>query len=245
MELFEAGLYDAARDKYIIARQCPEYATVQNSIDKYIASCDTMVMYSEMLDSYEENGDYDDAIDLIRKMIFFNPRCTSLLDRYSTLSNEYSRLAAYDMTLGEQYMLDKKYDLARERYEHAVKMRCSRSDEAALQLEQISLINYKKDNHTRNLFYQYNSNMPISFMSASLNPDKAGGGYYLNETSGDDTGSSYHWFNAVTPEVGLAVRVWRISLNYKFQYRYLIEKGSDAEQIMGGTRHSFGIGFCW
>ena len=54
-----------------------------------------------------------------------------------------------------------------------------------------------------------------------------------------------HWYHAVAPEAGIVLKYWRIAVNYKFQYRYWIGQQSDVANLLGTTRHSFGIGFAW
>ena len=85
----------------------------------------------------------------------------------------------------------------------------------------------------------------------------AGGGFYTKianpkyiptATSGDETieyFEDYHWMNAITPEIGLGVRVWRVVLSYRYQYRYLLNKEKPASDNLGKNRSLLGIGFCW
>ena len=66
-----------------------------------------------------------------------------------------------------------------------------------------------------------------------------GGGY-------KDMDGKINWYHSVTPEIGIIARVWRFAINYKYQYRYpILTQDSDIERLMGGSRHSFGIGFTW
>ena len=310
VRLFEVGEYLAAKDQFVIARRCPEYATVENSLDVYVAQCDTMLKWTTVVDMAEEIDDYVLAMEFLEKMIHVNPRCDILRERYSSVLTEYRRECAFDMDVGTRYMEDRKYDLARERFEHAIAIKSPNATQAALNLEQISLINYKADNRTHSFFYEMTGRCPIGFMAASLKPEKvggyfsldfnsgcfdlvsnnlepvsnpeatqfevvvsggwtlrlyyprdnvyiphvwllftplgyAGGGYTYNEGEGDNIDKSIKYFNAIAPEVGLAVRVWRIALNYKLQYRYVFENGGIGKDILGGVHHSFGIGFCW
>ncbi len=48
-------------------------------------------------------------------------------------------------------------------------------------------------------------------------------------------------FHAASPEAGLMVKIWRVSLRYTFQYRYGINKG--AQDQIGKFRHVAGLGF--
>lgn len=306
INLFVKGSYDFAKDQFLLAKECPEYKITENSVDAYVAKCDSMMRWQNVADSLITAGDANQAKAMLEQMIYTNPDCSVLREQYSTVVQEYNRQYAYDLTVGEQYMLDKKYDLARERFEHLVSIKAPQSASAALKLEEISLINYKVDNHTRALFWQTMSDMSIGFTSASLNPDKkggyfsmgfnsacvdflsgklvaetqapqepvmqaiasagwtlrvyypknqfiphvwamftpfsyAGGGYVLEQ----DDETTYKWYNAVAPEIGIAIKSWRIVLNYKLQYRYVINTQEEAEDFLGGVHHSFGIGFCW
>lgn len=85
----------------------------------------------------------------------------------------------------------------------------------------------------------------------------AGGGFYTKianpdytptATSGNETiefFEDYHWMNALTPEIGLGVRVWRVVLSYRYQYRYMLNKERPASDNLGKSRNLLGIGFCW
>lgn len=304
--LFSAGDYLPAKDQFIIAKQCPEYETVDNSIDYYIAQCDSMVQWTEIVKQAEYDGDYSKAIDLLRKMSYANPRCDIITTRYNSDVAEFNRKSSYDMTVGQRYMDDGKYEQARELFEHAIAINSPSASTAALNLETISQMNYKVDNKTRSLFYQKTGDCSIGLTTGSFNPDKIGGyfsfgfnkgcldafsdklealaipestqleavvnagftirlyypkndyiphvwlmatpfgyacgGYNMLE-DGDET--SIKLYHALAPEVGVAVRIWRIALNYKLQYRYVFGDDDLGSDILGGTKSSFGIGFCW
>lgn len=309
--LFSAGDYLAAKDQFVIARQCPEYETVENSLDYYVAQCDSMVKWSSIVDQAEYEGNSPVVRDYLLKMMNANPLCDILNVRYNNYITEFNRESAYDMTVGQRYMDDGEYDLARERFEHAIAIKSPSATTAALNLETISQMNYKVDNKTRYLFYQKTGDCSIGLTSGSFNPDKLGGyfsfgfnsecldafsdklealtapestqieavvsagftirlyypkndnpkneyiphvwllatpfgyacgGYNKLEDDGDTSIKLYH---ALSPEVGLAIRVWRIAFNYKLQYRYVFGDDELGSDILGGTRNSFGIGFCW
>ena len=82
----------------------------------------------------------------------------------------------------------------------------------------------------------------------------AGGGFYTkianpnynpNTTEEKEFIEKYHWMNALAPEIGLAVRSWRVVLSYRYQYRYVLNKERPASNNLGQTRHLIGLGFCW
>ena len=56
---------------------------------------------------------------------------------------------------------------------------------------------------------------------------------------------NYHILHALAPEIGLAVRSWRIILSYRFQYRYVLNKETPLSDNFGSPKNLFGIGFCW
>ena len=310
VHLFETGEYMAAKDKFVIARQCPEYATVENSLDTYISQCDSMILWSSIVDQAENNNDYSQAKEYLYKMRYMNPTCNILLERYNSVSTELNRQSTYDMNVGVQYMEDRKYALARERFEHAIAIKSPSATQAALYLESINRLNYKADNHTRSLFYENTGNCPIGILTASLKPDKlggyfslgfnvgcfdvlsnklepvenpkksqfevaasagwticlyypkdnmyiphiwllatpfgySGGGFVYSDSNGKTANKKNKYYNAVAPELGVAIRVWRIALNYRLQYRYVFTNEDIGKDILGGIRHSFGIGYCW
>ena len=82
----------------------------------------------------------------------------------------------------------------------------------------------------------------------------AGGGYYskvsnpeYNPNTGDQPQfiEKYHWMNVFAPEIGLAVREWRVVLSYRYQYRYVLNKERPASDNLGNPKHLIGLGFCW
>ena len=90
----------------------------------------------------------------------------------------------------------------------------------------------------------------------------SGGGYSLtesvNDAPNDDNNTAdnssfsipflnqdIRWYHAVAPEVGIIVKYWHLAINYRYQYRYWIGKGSTVADKLGTSRHSIGIGFAW
>ena len=78
----------------------------------------------------------------------------------------------------------------------------------------------------------------------------AGGGYYTKYSTLDGNGEpgkkeSYHLMHALAPEVGVAVRIWRVILSYRFQYRYILTPDKPVSDELGKSRSLLGIGFCW
>ena len=86
-----------------------------------------------------------------------------------------------------------------------------------------------------------------------------GGGYSFQDstTAGDDDANSssslqlgflqqdVRWYHAVAPEAGLILKYWRISLNYKIQYRYWLGYDPAVSDALGTTTHSIGVGIAW
>ena len=105
--------------------------------------------------------------------------------------------------------------------------------------------------------YTQNENEYIPKVWLLMTPlSYAGGGFYtkdLNPEYGSSAiGSdqqeyieSYHWMNAFAPEIGLGVRVWRVVLSYRYQYRYMLNKERPASDALGKAKNLLGIGFCW
>lgn len=103
--------------------------------------------------------------------------------------------------------------------------------------------------------YTSNENQFIPKVWALATPfSYAGGGFYTKlpqENSSDSSSSEvkydedYHWMNVLAPEAGIAVRVWRVVLSYRYQYRYVLNKEKPASDNLGKSRNLLGIGFCW
>ena len=53
------------------------------------------------------------------------------------------------------------------------------------------------------------------------------------------------WYHAVAPEAGIILKYWRISLNYKIQYRYWLGYDPAVSDALGTTTHSIGVGIAW
>ena len=316
LELFNQGMYDHALDQYRMAQQCPEYTTKRNEINRHIAQCDSLIYWTQIVDSAEVNEDYYLAREYLLKMMRENPKNSLLNDRLHSIQQAYVIRCNADMLNGELYMEDGYYDKAKEVYENAVYMRNPRLAEAEAKLHEIEKLTYKKKNKTRTLFYQITEDTPISFTSAGCKPNSNGGYFSLgfnrqaidllsntNTIFEDDTprldyvasvsagwtipvfrsyvfafftpfsyvgggfsmekpvvegeegtpatpkfgplAQDVHWYHAVAPEAGIVLKYWRIAVNYKFQYRYWIGQQSDVANLLGTTRHSFGIGFAW
>lgn len=312
-ELFESGMYNQAKDQYYKAQRCPEYLDVDNAIDEYIELCDSMIVWTAIVDSAEAQGDYYCAKDYLSMMVTKNTRCMVLRERYHSIISYYNARCSADMTVGEKYMDDRCYDKAKEVYQNAIAMRNPQMGNAELRLHEIEMVLQKKTYRTRAFFYQYTTDCPIGFMFAGCPPVGSGTGGYFSlsfnkqcidlvtnantqfETPTLDyevgvslgmtmpifksyihaffspisyTGGGYskvqineedaspmdvermrdqdiHWYNAVSPEVGLIVKYWHVALSYKFQYQYWIGKCDGLKDMLGVTRHSIGIGFAW
>lgn len=313
------GMYDAAIDKFRVAAQCPEYSEVPNNLDEYIEKCDTLKAWTARAAAYSDNEDYFNARTVYMNILRENPNCQIVRDLYTEANENFTRVSKHDMEVAQAYYETKRYEEARKLYEHAIEQNNPQSAQAGINLADIKLRSYKKDNHTRSLSYVYNKNFPIGFMAASLKPDKtggyfsfgfdkgcidilsgsidpitveglvpdnpmyqltasagwtlrlytqgkeeyipkvwllatpfsyAGGGFYTkiqNTNSSEEVSydQDYHWMNALAPEIGLAVRVWRVVLSYRFQYRYVLNKETPASDNLGSSKSLLGIGFCW
>jgi hypothetical protein len=76
------------------------------------------------------------------------------------------------------------------------------------------------------------------------------GGFYskievTDENNNKTFDEDYHLMHVLAPEVGSAVRMWRVILSYRFQYRYVINKQTPTSDNLGNAKNLFGIGFCW
>ena len=320
------GLYDAAIDQFRIAKQCPEFEENENHLDEYIAKCDSLKRWTVQAQELMDKEDYFNARMLYMKMMTENPSCNIIRELYFNANENYSRVSKHDMEVAQAYFDKKRYDEARELYEHAIEQHNPQSALAGTNLAYINLKRYKQDNHTRTLSYIYDKDCNIGLMFAGLKPDKtgaylslginkgmfdlasanlesapytlnadntstiivpdkpayqammsigwalrlyasnenvfvpkfwllmtpfsyAGGGYYSktpnptynpNSSSADDQKEfieGYHWMNAFAPEIGLAVREWRVILSYRYQYRYVINREKPASDNLGSPKH--------
>ena len=179
-ELFTMGMYTHAKDQYRIAQRCPEYSEQENSIDEYIALCDSMVYWTEVVDSAVARDDYYRARDYMALMSRKNPGCTTLRERYYDVQQTYVARCNADMTNGEQYMLDGYYEKARKVYQNAIDMRNPRMGEAESKLHEIEKLTFKKTHRTRTFFYQFVDNCPIALMSAGCVPSSSAGYFSMN-----------------------------------------------------------------
>lgn len=328
------GMYDAAIDQFRIAKQCPEFEENENHLDSYIEKCDSLKKWTAQAQAYMDNEDYYNARMLYMKMLTENPSCNIIRELYFNANENYNRVSRHDMEVAQAYFDKKRYDEARELYEHAIEQHNPQSAEAGTNLAFINLKRYKQDNHTRSVSYIYDQDCNIGLMFAGLKPDKsgaylsfgidkgifdlasgnlesapytlnadntstitvpakpayqamlsvgwalriyasneniyvpkfwllmtpfsyAGGGYYsktLNPTYNPNLNTTednkefiedYHWMNALAPEIGLAVREWRVILSYRYQYRYVINRERPASDNLGSPKHLIGLGFCW
>ena len=178
--LFSEGMYAQAKDQYHMAQRCPEFLEFDNTIDAYLALCDSMISWTAIVDEAETKGDYYRARDYLATMTNNNSNCVSLRERYNNLMKDYAVRCNADMANGEQYMIDGHYEKARAVYQNAVAMRNPRIAEAELRLHEIEKLTYKKTNKTRTFFYQKMENCPVGFMSAGCMPSKAAGYFSMN-----------------------------------------------------------------
>lgn len=318
------GLYDAAIDKFNIAKQCPEFPETENHLDNYIQLCDSLKVWTALASSYMEKEDYFNARTIYLKMMTENPSCNLIRELYTNANENFNRVSTHDIEVAQAYFDSKRYDEARDLYEHAIAQNNPQSSLAGTNLAFIQLKRYKQDNHTRSLSYIFEPGCNIGFMFAGLKPDKTGayfsfglqkgmfdlasgnlepvtsqdaipekpayqgmvsvgwtfrlytrhknqyvpkvwmlmtpfsyaaGGYYskfnnpdYNPNSSDNANQyieKYHLIHAVAPEIGLAVRVWRVVLSYRYQYRYILNVDPPVSDNLGKARNLLGLGFCW
>lgn len=325
------GFYDAAIDKFNVARQCPEYAETENHLDDYIQKCDSLKAWTAQASSYMDNEDYYHARLVYMKMMTENPSSTLIRELYYNANENFNRVSKHDIEVAQAYFDTKRYDEARTLYEHALAQNNPQSSLAGSNLAFIQLKRFKQDNHTRSISYVYDPDCNIGLLSAVLNPDKtssyfslgfnmgcidiltknidpavadpvtgkiivpdkpmyqayagigwtmrlytsnknewipkiwvlmspfsyAGGGFYsktenpdYNPNSSvsnekDEFLESYHWMHTLAPEIGAAVRVWRVVMSYRYQYRVVINRESPASDNLGMARNLIGLGFCW
>lgn len=182
-ELFALGLYDQASDQYRIAQQCPEYKEKQNSIDAYLALCDSMKFWTSIVDTADVYEDYYIAREYLTKMMQKNPECALIRKRSADIQQVYAIRCNADMANGELYMQDGYYDKAKQVYENAVRMRNPRIAEAEAKLHEIERLTFKKTNKTRVLLYQFDENTPINIFKAGCKPAKTGGYFSMGFNS--------------------------------------------------------------
>ena len=306
-DFFVSGMYCQAKDQYYRAKRCPEYSEVENSIDGYVRLCDSMIVWTAIVDTAEAHKDYYRAKTYMEMMMNNNPECIALRERYYNIKAYYNARCNADMANGEHYMANRDFEKAKAAFQNAVAMRNPRMGEAELKLYEIEKKLERKTYQSRTLLYQYTMNRPIGVMFAECPPVGKGAGSYfsinLNKQCFDlltqtnslyespeldyevgvsagwivpiiesnmhvlltpfsYTGGGYsslpekdnkgnvvtgglHWYHAVSPEIGVIARFWKIALSYKFQYRYWIGRCDDLKDILGITRHAIGIGFLW
>lgn len=178
-ELFNQGMYKQAKDQYNVAQRCPEFQEVENNIAAHLALCDSMILWTEIVDTAQARGDYYMARDYLLKMMQKNTNCVTLRERYYNVQQDYVTRCNADMALGEQYMLDGYYEKAKKVYQNAVDMRNPRIGEAEAKLHEIEKLTFKKTNKTRTFFYQATDNRNIGFTSAGCKPSSRGGYFSL------------------------------------------------------------------
>ena len=177
LRLFTAGMYDAAIDQFNIARQCPEYGETQNHIDTYIGQCDTLKSMMKQAADFEKDEKYFEARTLYSKMLSINPECKVIAQFFTMANDNFNRVSKHDMEVGQAYYDTKRYEEARDLFEHAIAQNNPQSAQAGVAIANINLIRYKSDNHTRTVSYVIEKDNSIGFMFAGLKPDK-GGGYF-------------------------------------------------------------------
>ncbi len=177
-ELFNLGMYEQALDQYRMAQKCPEYQKAGKeklSIDKHISLCDSLMNWSQIVDSADVNEDYYTAREYLAKMVLKNPTNSALREKYINMQQAYAIRCNADMTNGELYMADGYYDKAKAVYENAVRMRNPRIVEAEAKLHEIEKLTFKKTNKTRVLLYQFEDETPINIFKAGCKPGETGG----------------------------------------------------------------------
>lgn len=327
-----SGLYDAAIDKFNIAKQCPEYPETENHLDEYIRKCDSLKVWNVLASAYMDMEDYYNARIIYLKMLTENPSSDIIRTLYTDANDNFTRVSKHDMEVAQAYFDSKRYEEARDLYEHAIAQKNPQSSLAGTNLAYIQLKRYKQDNHTRSLSYVFDPDCKIGLMFASLKPDKTGayfsfgfdkgaidilsqsidpvtdvdpttnkaivpdkpmyqamasigwtlrlytknenefipkvwmlmtpfsyaaGGFYsktpnpdysptsYSNDDEDEFDESYHLMHVLAPEIGIAVRVWRVVLSYRYQYRYVLNKEMPAADNLGKPRNLIGVGFCW
>ena len=172
--LMSEGMYDAAIDQFNIAKQCPEFADTENHLDEYIEKCDSLKEWTMLASSYSDKEDYYNARLIYMKMMTENPSCELIRTLYNIANDNYSRVSRHDIEVAQTYFDTKRYEQARELYEHAIAQNNPQSSLAGTNLAYIQLKRYKQDNHTRSMSYIYEPDMNMGLMFAGLKPDKTG-----------------------------------------------------------------------
>ena len=72
-------------------------------------------------------------------------------------------------------------------------------------------------------------------------PGYSGCGVWKPTTKQDEY--EFEWANAISPEIGIIVKYWHISVKYAFQYRFSLKQ--EHKELLGNMRHYIGIGVCW
>ena len=82
---------------------------------------------------------------------------------------------------------------------------------------------------------------PVWFL---IGPGYSGHGIWKTSiTENNEEKNEFVWANAISPEVGLIVKFWHITLKYSFQYNFNLEE--EYSDMFDEMRHFVGIGICW
>ena len=174
ISLMSDAMYDAAIDKFRIAMQCPEYPETPNHLEEYIERCDTLKAWTKRAAKYSENEDYYNARMVYMNLLRENPNSDVIRLLYNDAQENFTRVSKHDMDVAQAYFDTKRYEEARELYEHAIAQNNPQSSLAGTNLAYIQLKRYKQDNHTRSVSYIYDPDCNIGLMFAGLKPDKTG-----------------------------------------------------------------------
>ncbi|MDR1783794.1 MAG: hypothetical protein LBR13_06000 [Dysgonamonadaceae bacterium] len=162
LNLFQKGIYDESKAKYISAKSCSNVPD-DNDINARIALIDSIVIWKNLGDAMFDIANYTEAVMEYLKIYTSNPNDKYIADRLIQARTIHTRNCITNFSTAEMYFLDNDYAHAETMYNKVILQSCETATLAIQRLQEIHI----KQQLPHVLTYEYAKNAPIGISSGN------------------------------------------------------------------------------
>ncbi|MDR2423225.1 MAG: tetratricopeptide repeat protein, partial [Prevotellaceae bacterium] len=178
LNLFQSGIYEDARKKYEMAKECP-IAENHTEIDKRLAIIDSVMLWRRQADAHLARSNYAEAIKYCQKILEKNPNDGYNANNLEKAKGEQKNFCTFTLKMAKSYFDEKDFEQAELLYKKIIENSCNESSLAFAGIKEIE--NKRKLPHV--LTYEYARDVPIGISTGKYKNRKTGGYFTLRLNS--------------------------------------------------------------
>ena len=160
-ELFRNSMYNEAKEKFKLSKECTDYQESAN-VDYILEAIDSMFVIRARGDYYNNTYNYKEALDAYQKAFGYNSSDQYVVARRKEMLDKINDLCTNYFHEAESYFYQNKYVKAQQLYEKMLDLSCSANNkEANLRLLEIRRFLSDRQQRAQVVLYEFAENAPI------------------------------------------------------------------------------------